>query len=112
MRLTEYERDEIVQLARELFGAGAVVRLFGSRLDDHATRGDIDLHIVAEGEMATFQNELKFAAEMKERIGDVQVDVIVRKPGYRPRGIDQVALRTGLMLSDFKSIYRDEKSVG
>jgi hypothetical protein len=40
-----------------------------------------------------------FAAELKEKIGDLYVDVIVRPPGYRPRGIDQVALGARVVLS-------------
>lgn len=100
MRLTEGERDAIVLLARQFFGAGAVVRLFGSRLDDDRDGGDIDLHIEAETPAAaTLRNELGFAVELKDRIGDVPVDVIVRAPGYWPRGIDQVALGSGVVLS-------------
>jgi hypothetical protein len=100
MRLTDRERNEIVELAKRMFGAGAVVRLFGSRTDDDRIGGDVDLHIEAgSAETATFRNELQFAAELKEKIGDVHVNVIVRPPGYRPRGIDQVALGAGVVLS-------------
>ncbi len=98
-----------------MFGAGAVVRLFGSMTHDDRIGGDIDLHIEAgSAETATFRNELQFAAELKEKIGDVYVDVIVRPPGYRPRGIDQVALgrtscsrRAGSPLSEIR--LRDER---
>ncbi|MET4476677.1 hypothetical protein [Bradyrhizobium sp. F1.13.3] len=100
MKLTDRERDEILLLAREMFGRCATVRLFRSRLDDDRTGGDIDLHIVAESaDSATLGNELEFAAKLKDKIGDVQVDVIVRPPGYWPRGIDQVTLGTGAVLS-------------
>jgi hypothetical protein len=43
-------------------------------------------------------NQLKFAVELKERIGDQKIDVIVRGPGYQPRGIDRVAAQTGVVL--------------
>lgn len=96
MRLTEREREVIVLLAREFFGDGAVARLFGSRLDDDREGGDIDLHI--ETKSPASATLMEFTFELKDRIGDVPVDVIVRAPGYWPRGIDQVALGAGVVL--------------
>jgi uncharacterized protein len=115
MRLADRERNEIVELAKRMFGAVAVVRLFGSTTDDDRIGGDVDLHIQAgSAETATFRNELQFAAELKEKIGDLHVDVIVRPPGYRGRGIDQVALgrascsrRPGRLRSEVR--LRDER---
>jgi hypothetical protein len=37
-------------------------------------------------------NELKFSKELKDRIGDQLIDVIVRGPGYKPRTIDEIAV--------------------
>ena len=45
MRLTEFEVQAIKQSAREVFGAGVGVALFGSRVDDAQRGGDIDLYI-------------------------------------------------------------------
>ncbi len=99
MRLTSAERAEIVTLAKHRFGQRAVVRLFGSRIDENALGGDIDLHIQAEkSDLATLANELEFVVELKDRIGDEKIDVIVRGPGHIPRGIDEVAIRTGIIL--------------
>jgi len=99
MRLTDAQRTEIVALAKRRFGELAVVRLFGSMTRDDGHGGDIDLHIQAESaDLATVTNEIDFTAELKERIGDEKIDVIVRGPGHTPRGIDDVALRTGMIL--------------
>lgn len=99
MRLTSVERAEIVALAKRRFGQHAVVRLFGSRAADVEIGGDIDLHIQAEShDLATLANELEFVVELKDRIGDEKIDVIVRSPDYNPRGIDDVAVRTGIVL--------------
>jgi len=99
MRLTNAQRTEIVELAKRRFGGRAVVRLFGSRTQDDRLGGDIDLHIQAESaDLANFANELDFTVELKDRIGDEKIDVIVRGPGHSPRGIDDVALRTGMIL--------------
>jgi predicted nucleotidyltransferase len=100
MRLTPSEIEEIQACARRYFGEGAVVRLFGSRIDERRCGGDIDLHIETESaEYATLSNELKFADELKGRIGDQRIDVIVRAPNYTPRAIDEIAVETGMVLS-------------
>ena len=43
MRLTDHQARAITQLAHELAGERAQVRVFGSRLDDDARGGDLDL---------------------------------------------------------------------
>ena len=43
MRLTQGEIDTIVRIAREIYGWGVEVFLFGSRTDDSKRGGDIDL---------------------------------------------------------------------
>ena len=99
MRLTDADHAEITALAKRCFGQHAIVRLFGSRTDDEGIGGDIDLYIQAErADLATLANELRFAVELKDRIGNQRIEVIVRRPGYSPRGIDEVAVRTGIVL--------------
>ena len=46
----------------------------------------------------TLANELEFVVELKGRIGHEKIDVIVRGPDHSPRGIDDVAVRTGIVL--------------
>lgn len=99
MRLSDAEHAEIVALAKRRFGQNAIVRLFGSRTDDNGIGGDIDLHIQAESsDLAMLTNELEFAVELKGLTGDEKIDVIVRGPGDSHRGIDDVAVRTGIVL--------------
>jgi predicted nucleotidyltransferase len=45
MRLNDQQRSIIRTAVTENFGAGANVWLFGSRVDDAARGGDIDLYI-------------------------------------------------------------------
>ena len=45
MRLTDFQRQSIYESAKSNFGADTQVWLFGSRVDDHAKSGDIDLYI-------------------------------------------------------------------
>jgi predicted nucleotidyltransferase len=99
MRLTPFETDAIQRCARRHFGECCVVRLFGSRADDARRGGDIDLHIEAETiDKATLARELAFRKELKDIIGEQQVDVLVRAPDHTPRAIDQIAVETGIRL--------------
>lgn len=100
MRLTSQEVEEIRACAKRHFGERALVRLFGSRTDDSGRGGDIDLHIEAESaEKATLAHELEFSRDLKERIGEQRIDVVVRPPRYAPKAIDRIAVQTGLVLS-------------
>ena len=100
MRLETREIEAIRECARRRFGDGCRVRLFGSRAVDDGRGGDIDLHIEAEtAELAQLENELAFRQELKERIGEQKIDVIVRAPDYIPRAIDLIAVQSGIALS-------------
>lgn len=99
MRLTHDEIAAIGDCAKRHFGQRRAVRLFGSRVDDLRRGGDIDLHIEAEtAELADIENELVFPQELKDRIGEQKIEVIVRAPRYSRRAIDLIALRDGVSL--------------
>lgn len=46
MRLSEQHRQVIKRLVAELVGADAQVLLFGSRVDDEARGGDVDVLVI------------------------------------------------------------------
>lgn len=99
MRLSQDEARAIRACADRHFGRRATVRLFGSRVDDARRGGDIDLHVEAESpDQATLEAEIAFRLDLQDHIGEQKVDVILRRPGYEPRTIDRIALRTGLEL--------------
>ena len=99
MRLTPAEIEAIKTCAKACFGKDASVRLFGSRTDDGASGGDVDLHIEAEtAELAALANELAFGAKLKEMIGEQRIDIVLRPPTYDPQPIDRIALDTGMTL--------------
>ena len=50
MRLQSKEIQTILRVAKDIYGDGVQVYLFGSRLDDKKRGGDIDLLIRTEGE--------------------------------------------------------------
>ncbi len=99
MRLSPEEVAAIRQAAREVFGAEAVVRLFGSRVRDDLKGGDIDLHVEAPGEVTSFANERRFLVRLEDLIGEERVDLVVRDLGKPERPIDRIAKAEGMVLS-------------
>lgn len=98
MRLKDYEVRAIMEASREAFGEGAVVRLFGSRVDDTRRGGDIDLHVELNERSGWPRKRARFLAGMWMRMGDRKIDVVVHLPDEPERLIDQVAKRDGVVL--------------
>ena len=66
LRLTKHQRATIKALVIEVFGSGALVWLFGSRVDDCRRGGDIDLLIETHqmDAMAIERAEIKFQTQL------------------------------------------------
>lgn len=98
MRLTAAEVAAIRQATRKVFGARAVARVFGSRVDDAARGGDLDLLIEVEPGQATLANETRFLDLIAAPLDELHVDLILHERG-RPLGpIERIALRDGVTL--------------
>lgn len=97
MRLSEVQRTEIIRTAREEFGPNVAVTLFGSRVDDAAKGGDIDLMITTTLDEATARSaKIRFLVRLKQRIGDQRIDVVLRPSGSEERPIHRVAATQGV----------------
>ena len=101
LRLTKHQRATIKALVIEVFGSGALVWLFGSRVDDCRRGGDIDLLIETHqmDAMAIERAEIKFQTQLQKAIGDQKIDVLVAYPSrkhYQP--IFRVAKQTGVLI--------------
>jgi len=98
MRLQPEEIEAIRQAALAVFGAGATVRVFGSRARDHLRGGDLDLYLEVAPGQATLANELRFRDLIERPLDELKVDIVMHERG-RPRGpIDQIARRDGILL--------------
>lgn len=99
MRLDHSTRDLIKREVALWLGNGAVVRLFGSRVDDSQRGGDIDLLIdVPDGVSDRVVMESRLAASLFIRLGGRKVDVLIRTPGGALLPIHEQALRQGVIL--------------
>lgn len=99
MRLSARQAAVIKEEVRNVFGPEATVRLFGSRVDDEAKGGDIDLFIEADiPPQEKLDLELTFRARLVQRLGDQRIDVVMHRPGTPDKTIDQEARLTGIPL--------------
>lgn len=99
MRLTESQTQAIRQITRQLAGEDARVRVFGSRLDDSARGGDLDL-LLELPEAA--ENAALLVARLSVQVSRLmhgrKVDVVLSAPNLMHLPIHDVALREGRLL--------------
>ena len=99
MRLTADEVNAIKVAAAHAFGSSAIVRLFGSRVDDNERGGDIDLHVETDAMPNEWRAKGEFEDELFRHIEPQKIDVIVTQRGGKPpRGFERIAYRDGVVL--------------
>lgn len=96
MRLTEQEAAAIRAAASDAFGAGAGVRLFGSRLDDTRRGGDINL-LVQLSAPPTAQAASVFRRLLGRTVGEREYDILV-SVGQPVSPVELKAAREGVVL--------------
>lgn len=84
MRLNSQQISIIQQSVSELAGKNATVRLFGSRTDDNARGGDIDLLIEIPDpvENAAWLSA-RISGRISHRLGGQKVDVLLVAPNLK-----------------------------
>jgi len=81
MRITPLEAAAIRQVTAEVGGAGARVKLFGSRTRDDLRGGDIDLLIeLPEPTPDKLSVSLRAGARLQRALGERKIDVLVTDP--------------------------------
>lgn len=99
MRLTPEQIENIHQFALQVAGPHASVRLFGSRLDDSARGGDVDLLLdisIPVEQPALLAATL--AAKVSRLMRGRKVDVVIHAPNLMHQAIHDIALREGALL--------------
>jgi len=99
MRLTDQQVQIIRQLAQQVAGSQARVRVFGSRLDDTARGGDLDLMLelpepVDKPALMAAQLSVKVSRAMHGR----KVDVLLSAPNLLRLPIHDIAFKEGQLL--------------
>ncbi|OFZ65656.1 MAG: hypothetical protein A2V79_07070 [Betaproteobacteria bacterium RBG_16_56_24] len=100
MRLNPDQIEAIKQETENYFGAQAEVWLFGSRVDDTAKGGDIDLYVRPGTGDADQLAAARFAflARLKRRIGDRKIDLVLQRSGGEELPIHELARQLGVKL--------------
>lgn len=99
MRLSSEQRQIIIEVAHQVFGETAQVKLFGSRIDDAKRGGDIDLLVqLPDIEPQRQRKALTCVALLQQRLGDQPVDVLVIDPASVIDSFRGEALHTGIPL--------------
>lgn len=99
MRLTDRQIQAILQLARQVAGSQTRVRIFGSRLDDTAHGGDLDLMLELT---ESVNNPALMAAQMSALVSRAlrgrKVDVLLSAPNLMRLPIHEIAFKEGQLL--------------
>lgn len=99
MRSSTFAGSTIRQTVQSGLGPDARVRLFGSRTNDSAKGGDIDLRV--ESDTVIEQPVLvaaRIGALLQLALGDQRIDVLISAPNVPEQAIHQVARANGITL--------------
>ncbi len=89
MRLTLEQTLSILGIITRLTGENATVSLFGSRLNDQARGGDVDLLIETENPL-TLLDRARIKMHLEKRLG-LPVDIIVQSKNDTPTPFQRIA---------------------
>ena len=93
MRLSKIEKNVIVSAIKRV-DTDAVVYLFGSRVDEKKTGGDIDLLICSE--RISLDGKLKIKNEIFKTFDEQKLDIVIRADMADP--FVQMVLENGIQL--------------
>jgi predicted nucleotidyltransferase len=95
MRLSSKELS-IIESAIRNRDPQASIYLFGSRVNDDAKGGDIDLLVISN--LIGFRDEIAIRREILDEIGWQKLDLIVRPEKHSQTPIVRIAIESGIPL--------------
>jgi predicted nucleotidyltransferase len=99
MRLSQCEVAIIKEAAAKIFGKEAEVRLFGSRVDDAARGGDIDLMVtVTQPVDNPAWDCARLEGSIIMKLGEQKIDILLEAPGLKRFPIHETAREQGILL--------------
>lgn len=93
MRLNDIERQAILH-AISVRDPQADVYLFGSRVDDNAKGGDIDLLVLSKE--ISFKEKIDILVDLTLSLGERKIDLVVAPDTSRP--FTRIAIKKGIRL--------------
>jgi predicted nucleotidyltransferase len=98
MRLTPEEQQIIVHSIKTIFTGDASIWLFGSRCDDSARGGDIDLYIETPPLDEIVRRKIALKIALEEQLGEQKIDIVVHDRTRPPLPIHEIARSQGIRL--------------
>lgn len=93
MRLSD-EEQQAISSAIHMADDEATIYLFGSRVDDAALGGDIDLLVLSK--KINLMTKLGILAQLHQRIGERKIDIAIYPDTTRP--FPRLIMQTGVLL--------------
>jgi len=97
MRLTQHQHAVIKKLTTEIFGGDSRLLLFGSRVDDNASGGDIDLYIETPITQSILDKKVQLLTALNLALGEQKIDLVVNN-FTKEKAIYTIAKQTGVEL--------------
>ena len=101
MRLSDFQKHSICESAKHNFGQDTHVWLFGSRVNDLAKGGDIDLYIEPQTQKPAdlITAKLQFLRDLHKKIGQQKIDVVLHMADSKVElPIYRIAKEKGVLL--------------
>ena len=96
MRLTEQQKQVILETIQRIAGADTDIYLFGSRLDDAAKGGDIDLLLESETPVSSLQRA-QITMQLESLLG-LPVDLVSKSRGSKAKPFQVIARASAVKL--------------
>jgi predicted nucleotidyltransferase len=94
MRLSKQEQQAVSQAIHEA-DMSASIYLFGSRVDDEARGGDIDLLVLSK--KIKLLDKLSILSQLHRQLGERKIDIAVFPNAEAP--FPQIAIQTGVLIA-------------
>ena len=100
MRLSDFQVRQIVAIVESVFPHTKHIILFGSRLNDEISGGDIDLYIEVFDELGHAAEIRKtLIAELRLALKTTAIDVLFFSPNIEELPMHRIAKETGVCLN-------------
>jgi uncharacterized protein len=93
MRLSKQEQQAVSQAIHQADMAASIY-LFGSRVDDTAKGGDIDLLVLSK--KIKLRDKLSILSQLHRQLGQRKIDIAVFPDDHAP--FPQMAMQTGVLI--------------
>lgn len=89
MRLTSQQIWIVSQVVKQIAGDGADIFLFGSRLNDQARGGDVDILVEVDRQLGRIE-QAKIKMELEQMLG-LPVDLLIHSKKAKPTPFQSIA---------------------